>query len=72
MGGRSKINAGSVVTGLLATFFGLAVVLCLAWMSLIVAFAFAFGWSGVAVLAVVVGLFATVLTYGLQRGRARS
>jgi len=70
MGGRSKINAGSVVTGLLATFFGLAVVLCLAWMSLIVAFAF--GWSGVAVLAVVVGLFATVLTYGLQRGRARS
>ncbi|WP_166135100.1 hypothetical protein [Nocardioides ochotonae] len=69
MGGRSRINAGSVVTGMLATFFGLGVALGLAGAGFIVAFTS--GWWGVGVLAVLVGLFAAVLTYRLQRGRAR-
>ena len=70
MGGRSRINAGSVVTGMLATLFGLGVALGLATAGVVVAFTS--GWWGVGVLAVLVGLFAAFVTYRLQqRGRAR-
>ncbi|MQW77030.1 hypothetical protein GHK92_14200 [Nocardioides sp. dk4132] len=70
MGGCSRINAGSVVTGMLATLFGLGAALGLALTGFV--FAVVYGWWGVAVLAVLVGAFAAALTYRLRRGSART